>query len=63
MLLKQGLIEVQNDCIVVKPGLGDFETTKLQLATALGYCLETLLVSLNLMQLWKFKTLVMQELV
>lgn len=40
MLLKQGLIEVQNDCIVVKPGLGDFETTKLQLATALGYCFE-----------------------
>ena len=40
MLLKQGMIEVQNDCIVVKPGLGDFETTKLELATALEYCLE-----------------------
>ena len=34
------MIEVQNDCIVVKPGLGDFETTKLELATALEYCLE-----------------------
>lgn len=40
MLVKQGLTEVQNDNIVVKPGLGDFETTKLQLATALGYCFE-----------------------
>ena len=37
MLVKEGLVEVQNDCIVIQ---GDFETVRLQLAAASRECFE-----------------------
>ena len=37
MLVKEELVEVQNDCIVIQ---GDFETVRLQLAAASPECFE-----------------------